>query len=89
MLARLVPTPASTTVDVELAGFDNGLPADFSVIATPGHTVGHMSYRLEREGDIVFVGDAAVHKGGVIARGFLQQTAGRLGCMTRPSRRGR
>lgn len=73
ILARLIPTPAPTAVDVELAGSGDDLPADFTVIATPGHTVGHVSYRLEREGGIVFVGDAAVHKGGVIRPGFFNK----------------
>ncbi|MBB6481553.1 MBL fold metallo-hydrolase [Spirochaeta isovalerica] len=57
--SRQTPQP-SVPVDVTLEG---GEILDFAgglqVIATPGHSPGHTSYFLSREGGILFVGDAA------------------------------
>lgn len=50
-----------------------GLPADLSVLETPGHTPGHVSYLLDRAGGVLFVGDAAVSKDGAVARGFMNR----------------
>jgi glyoxylase-like metal-dependent hydrolase (beta-lactamase superfamily II) len=36
------------------------LPGDLRVIDTPGHTPGHTSYILDRDGGLLLVGDAAV-----------------------------
>lgn len=49
------------------------LPADLRVIDTPGHTPGHVSFLLEREGGLLFVGDAAVARNGVVKRGYMNR----------------
>ena len=54
-------------------GIDGRLPEDLKVIDTPGHTPGHVSYLLEREGGLLFVGDAAVAKKGEIKRGWMNR----------------
>lgn len=72
LLARLMPKSMPVVVDHEVAeGSEDGLPTDFSVIDTPGHTPGHTSYLLDRAGGILFVGDAAAaDKRGKITKGF-------------------
>ena len=39
------------------------------MIDTPGHTPGHVSFLLDREGGLLIVGDAAVAKQGEVRRG--------------------
>lgn len=70
-LFRLMPDGDPVAVDYRVSeGSDTPLPADFSVIDTPGHTPGHVSYLLDRAGGVLFVGDAAVStRKGTIARG--------------------
>lgn len=46
------------------------LPADLRAIDTPGHTPGHLSFLLDRDGGLLIVGDAAVAKNGEIRRGY-------------------
>jgi glyoxylase-like metal-dependent hydrolase (beta-lactamase superfamily II) len=68
--------PVSENVDVEHTVGEGGttdLPADLRVIDTPGHTPGHVSYLLEREGGLLIVGDAAVAKRGEIKLGWLNR----------------
>jgi glyoxylase-like metal-dependent hydrolase (beta-lactamase superfamily II) len=68
--------PDSEPVDVEhtvAEGGTNDLPTDLRVIDTPGHTPGHVSYLLEREGGLLIVGDAAVAKRGEIKLGWLNR----------------
>jgi glyoxylase-like metal-dependent hydrolase (beta-lactamase superfamily II) len=49
-------------VDNELTGGERlEFAGGVKVIETPGHTAGHVSYLLERDGGVLFVGDAAVH----------------------------
>lgn len=74
-LVKLMPEADSLEVDNIVAeGFDESMPEDFDVIDTPGHTDGHLSYRLDRSGGIVFVGDAAVSSKGEIRRGFFNKS---------------
>lgn len=74
-LMGLLPSADSLEVDHIIAeGFEDSMPSDFSVIDTPGHTSGHLSYRLDRAGGIVFVGDAAVSSHGEIKRGFMNRS---------------
>lgn len=72
LLGKLVPKPSPVTVDHMVAESDQaGLPDDLTAIDTPGHTPGHTSFLLEREGGIAFVGDAAAaDKAGNVTRGF-------------------
>lgn len=55
-------------------GSTDALPADMTVIDTPGHTDGHVSYLLDRDGGVLFVGDAAVaHRDGSVGRGWMNR----------------
>jgi glyoxylase-like metal-dependent hydrolase (beta-lactamase superfamily II) len=72
-LFRLVPTAEPVAVDHLVAEAEaGGLPEDLSVIDTPGHTPGHVSYLLDRGGGVLFVGDAAVAtRRGEVKRGWM------------------
>lgn len=73
-LFGLLPTPAPAEVEHEIeAGLVLSLPEDLTAIPTPGHTAGHTSFRLDRAGGILFVGDAAVHKDGSVSRGWFNR----------------
>ncbi|SLM03271.1 MBL fold metallo-hydrolase [Actinoplanes sp. SE50/110] len=63
LLARpLAPVP-STKVD-QLAG-DGAEPVPgFTVLHTPGHARGHLSFLLDRAGGVLFAGDAAASRRG-------------------------
>jgi len=51
--------PRNAAVDVQLTD-DGPTPVDGIVaLHTPGHTLGHTSYLLDRAGGVLFVGDAA------------------------------
>lgn len=70
-LSRMMPSPTPVSVDIPVSeGAPSRLPADFTVIDTPGHTPGHTSYLLDRHGGTVFVGDAASNKNGAVTKGF-------------------
>lgn len=72
---KLMPDADHLEVDNIVAeGYDESMPDDFSVIDTPGHTDGHLSYRLDRAGGVVFVGDAAVGSKGEVKRGFFNRS---------------
>jgi glyoxylase-like metal-dependent hydrolase (beta-lactamase superfamily II) len=70
-LFRFLPLAAPVHVDRFTAeSAANDLPADLSVLDTPGHTPGHVSYLLDRAGGVLFVGDAAMAlPGGRVIRG--------------------
>lgn len=70
---NLAPKPEGVHVDEEVTGNDRlGLVSDLSAVQTPGHTPGHMSLLLDRNGGILFVGDAALSdKSGAVKRGFM------------------
>lgn len=69
LVGRILPTPPPVEVDRTI-GDEDLLPGDLRVIATPGHTPGHVTFLLDRHGGVAFVGDAALAKNGSIARGF-------------------
>ncbi len=71
LLTRLLPKPTSAMVD-HLISEENpaGLPDDMKAIDTPGHTPGHTSFLLDRDGGVLFVGDAAANRKGVVNPGF-------------------
>ncbi len=73
---RWLPSVAPVSVDHQVdVGPIDGLPEDITVIETPGHTVGHVSYLLDRSGGVAFVGDAAVHtRGGQVKRGWMNRS---------------
>ena len=75
-LFRLLPSAEATEVDHPVGeGESSALPADLRVIASPGHTPGHVSFLLDRDGGILLVGDAAVAtKDGRVKRGFMNRS---------------
>ena len=75
----LVPPGKSVEVDHDVGeGFRLQLPEDLTATATPGHTPGHTSYLLDRAGGILFVGDAALHRGGEVVRGWFNRPGGEI-----------
>jgi len=73
-IMRLFPAPAPVAVEHVIGeGLDGRLPEDLKAIDTPGHTPGHVSYLLERDGGLLFVGDAAVAKKGEVSRGWMNR----------------
>jgi glyoxylase-like metal-dependent hydrolase (beta-lactamase superfamily II) len=74
-LGSLIPRPDPVEVDHEVdEAHLEGLPDDFTVLDTPGHTPGHISYLLDRSGGVLLVGDAAVAKDGSVVKGFMNRT---------------
>jgi glyoxylase-like metal-dependent hydrolase (beta-lactamase superfamily II) len=73
-LARLMPSPDWVLVDHRIAGMGVTTVEDVMAIETPGHTDGHISYLLNRDGGLLFVGDAAVaNRSGNVRRGFMNR----------------
>ncbi len=74
-LVRLLPIPAAVSVEHLIGEAVGGrLPGDLRAINTPGHTPGHTSYLLDRDGGALFVGDAAVASRGEITRGYMNRS---------------
>lgn len=73
-LYRLLPDAEGVDVD-HVVGEADLLSGDLTVIASPGHTPGHVSYLLDREGGVLFVGDAAVAtRAGQVKRGWMNRS---------------
>jgi len=73
-LLNLLPSAAPVIVDhIVTEGITDNLPADITVIDTPGHTTGHVAYLLDRDGGILFAGDAAVGSHGDVKRGWFNR----------------
>jgi glyoxylase-like metal-dependent hydrolase (beta-lactamase superfamily II) len=73
-ILRLYPAPPPVVVEHVIGeGVDGHLPEDLKVIDTPGHTPGHVSFLLERDGGLLFVGDAAVARKGEVSRGWMNR----------------
>jgi glyoxylase-like metal-dependent hydrolase (beta-lactamase superfamily II) len=73
-IMRLFPAPAPVIVEHVIGeGIGGRLPSDLQVVDTPGHTPGHVSFLLERDGGLLFVGDAAVAKKGEVKRGWMNR----------------
>jgi glyoxylase-like metal-dependent hydrolase (beta-lactamase superfamily II) len=73
----LVKLYRTTPVDALLDDGNVVEPAGLRVVATPGHTPGHVCFVLDREGAL-FAGDALVHRRGEVLpppRGFNQDAA--------------
>lgn len=69
-ILRLFPAHPPVAVEHIIGeGVEGRLPEDLRVIDTPGHTPGHVSFLLDREGGLLIVGDAAVAKQGEVRRG--------------------
>lgn len=74
MAAMPGPPPADVDHFVSEAGGDQ-LPGDLRAIDTPGHTPGHTSYLLDRDGGLLFAGDAArATKDGDVIRGYFNRS---------------
>jgi glyoxylase-like metal-dependent hydrolase (beta-lactamase superfamily II) len=74
MLPRLLPPAEITSVDHLVAEGPIPVVADMAAIATPGHTSGHISLLLDREGGVLFAGDSAMaRKSGGIHRGYMNR----------------
>lgn len=72
LVRRILPAPDPVELESQVSEGDV-LPGDISVVDTPGHTPGHTSYMLDREGGVLFAGDAAVAKNGQVERGFFNR----------------
>jgi len=74
-LMRMLPAPEGVVVEHVIGEAIGGkLPGDLEVIDTPGHTPGHTSFLLERDGGLLFVGDAAIaRRGGKVKRGWMNR----------------
>lgn len=57
--AWLTGTPEPVPVDEALRQDGPFSVPDFTAIHTPGHTAGHVSFLLDRDGGVLFTGDAA------------------------------
>jgi glyoxylase-like metal-dependent hydrolase (beta-lactamase superfamily II) len=59
VVGRFMKTPEPVPVDETLTA-DGPVPVPgFTALHTPGHTMGHMSFLLDRAGGVLFAGDAA------------------------------
>lgn len=74
-LFKLLPDSDAVEVHFEITESNQeGLPQDFQMIETPGHTRGHASYLLNRDGGVLFVGDAALRsRKGTVKRGYMNR----------------
>jgi len=72
ILLKMFPDAEPVQVDRLIGAGDTlSLSGDLTVLATPGHTAGHVSFLLDRSGGVMIVGDAAsVSKKGNVVRGF-------------------
>lgn len=73
-LSRLLPPAEGAVVDHVVSEGRIPVVPDLSAIPTPGHTAGHISLLLDREGGVLFAGDSAMStKSGGIQRGFMNR----------------
>jgi len=72
IMLKMFPDAEPVEVDRLVAPGDTlALSGDLTVLATPGHTPGHLSFLLDRSGGVMIVGDAAsANKRGKVVRGF-------------------
>ena len=59
IVGAIMPAPERVPVDETLTADGPLSMPDFMAFHTPGHTRGHMSFLLERDGGVLFAGDAA------------------------------
>jgi glyoxylase-like metal-dependent hydrolase (beta-lactamase superfamily II) len=64
MVAKLITgTPEPVEIDEPLRNDGPFSVRGFTCVHTPGHTAGHVSYLLDRDGGVLFAGDAAAGAG--------------------------
>ena len=74
LLGNMLPSPPPSIPDHLVSEADpSGLPDDFTVLETPGHTPGHVCFLLDRGTGFLFAGDAAVAKNGELKVGFMNR----------------
>jgi glyoxylase-like metal-dependent hydrolase (beta-lactamase superfamily II) len=73
LITRLPQNNPPPTVATQLANDGDVVPVagGLQVIATPGHTAGHVSYLLPGHGGVLFAGDAAGHMLGRVGKPLL------------------
>ncbi len=76
VVMSLMPGPPAVAVDHFVSEEEaNPLPGDLRAVDTPGHTPGHTSFLLDREGGVLFVGDAAkATRDGRVIRGYFNRS---------------
>jgi glyoxylase-like metal-dependent hydrolase (beta-lactamase superfamily II) len=73
-LVGLVPAAEGTTVDHTVAEGPIPVVSDLIAVPTPGHTPGHISLLLDRNGGVMFAGDSAMAtRSGGVQRGFMNR----------------
>lgn len=78
-LFRLAPSGAPVAVNRHVEDDATVLPPDLTAIPTPGHTVGHTSFLLDRADGVLFVGDAALGgSDGSVGRGWMNMATPRF-----------
>ncbi len=73
-IIRLLPAAEGVAVDHEVTEGPIPVAGDIRVVSTPGHTPGHISLLLDRDGGVLFAGDSAMAtKSGGIQRGYMNR----------------
>ncbi len=73
-LVGLVPTAEGVSVDHALVEGPVPVVSDLTAVPTPGHTPGHISLLLDRNGGVLFAGDSAMAtRSGGVQRGFMNR----------------
>ena len=73
-LVGLVPTAEGVSVDHTLVEGPVPVVSDLTAVPTPGHTPGHISLLLDRNGGVLFAGDSAMAtRSGGVQRGFMNR----------------
>src|SRR3954447_13019495 len=75
VMARVTGDVEPVPVDEQLSGDGPFSVPGFVAIHTPGHTAGHVSYLLDRDGGVLFTGDAAASGRGRVRRTPKMMTA--------------
>ena len=73
-LVGLVPTAEGVSVDHAIVEGSVPVVSDLTAVPTPGHTPGHISLLLDRNGGVLFAGDSAMAtRSGGVQRGFMNR----------------
>jgi glyoxylase-like metal-dependent hydrolase (beta-lactamase superfamily II) len=73
-LVGLVPAAEGVAVDHAVVEGPIPVVSDLTAVPTPGHTPGHISLLLQRNGGVLFAGDSAMAtRSGGVQRGFMNR----------------